>query len=279
MQTTINQGQVPVGTEISGNGYCMGDPNAGTKSWSGQVANPSLNPISYPNDGDSVTYQYNNCMINQQTSTGYSRETRYTGQMTETVVSHTNNTRTFTLVFSNLNTTTTQTINGVTSTLQTASFPNMSMTLTATGGLVTGWFNIAQLVMNSTGTFSLTSNGVTRTRALNQLQETFRMNQFALDGTYSQNNSTKEHTINGLMSVDRMGGAANIATVTPFISSNTYSSTYPNVGIATIKGKTGTIRITAQSDATNVFIELDANDDGTYESSQTMTWTALLASM
>lgn len=157
-------------------------------------------------------------------------------------------------------------------------FPSLTSTFTFDGGYAGGSsFIVAKTTVQTTGSYTLTANGVSRTRAANQVTEVLRDGDYALDGTSQSQGYDKQYSINGLMSNSRLNGAVNYTTVIAF-TFDAYAS-YPKEGQLIIAGESGKVRLTAQPDATNVFIELDANDDGIYESTQTLTWSELLANI
>jgi hypothetical protein len=140
--------------------------------------------------------------------------------------------------------------------------------------------SIAETTQKSSGTFSYKLNGSARSRNLYNFTEVIRNGSYSLSGSFSNQGYKTRYSANGLAEFSKGNasvGAGTVTTLTTFETAN--GKTYPQSGQATIKGQKGTLRITAQSDATNVFIELDANDDGAYESTQTMTWAHLLASI
>lgn len=141
-------------------------------------------------------------------------------------------------------------------------------------------YTIAESTQTWNGNFSTTINGVTRERKLNNFIEIIRNGSYSLTGSYSNQGYKTRYSANGLAEFSKGNvsvGAGTVKTLTTFETAN--GKTYPKSGQAIIKGQKGTLRITAQPDATNVFIELDANDDGAYESTQTMTWAQLLESI
>jgi hypothetical protein len=80
-------------------------------------------------------------------------------------------------------------------------------------------------------------------------------------------------TASGSLRSAQAGGVVAITTPTPVV---VYAlDTYPRSGVVQARGSTGMMQLTAQSQ-TNVLLELDADDNGQYESTETVTWEWLL---
>jgi hypothetical protein len=80
-------------------------------------------------------------------------------------------------------------------------------------------------------------------------------------------------TASGSLRSAQAGGVVAITTPTPVV---VYAlDTYPRSGVVQARGSTGTMQLTAQSQ-TDVLLELDADDNGQYESTETVTWEWLL---
>jgi len=81
-------------------------------------------------------------------------------------------------------------------------------------------------------------------------------------------------SLSGTLTAQSLGGTLSIATTLPLTQGP--SDEYPSAGQVVISGASGSaVRVTAISD-TQVSVELDANGDGTYESSQTVAWGTLV---
>lgn len=80
-------------------------------------------------------------------------------------------------------------------------------------------------------------------------------------------------TIQGGVHSAEAGGTVSVATQTRF--RNVHTDEYPRSGVALITGLSGQLRMTAVS-ATEVRLELDANDDGTFENVVTVRWDWLI---
>jgi hypothetical protein len=83
-------------------------------------------------------------------------------------------------------------------------------------------------------------------------------------------------TFNGTMQAHSVtGGAVTLTTLTPVIKLD--ADAYPSSGVLRAKGTTGSLLLTVLN-ATTVQVQLDANDDGVYESTTTQAWSSLIPS-
>ncbi len=80
-------------------------------------------------------------------------------------------------------------------------------------------------------------------------------------------------TVQGVMESANAGGTFAISTLTQIEADDTEA--YPRAGVLKMVGRTGTMMLSALS-AAQVRVDLDANDDGIYESGVTQTWDWLL---
>lgn len=232
-------------------------PTSGTMTISGQVTDQN---DFMATTGDYISISASNCDTGSGT---------LNGNFSLRVISSSLASRTIRFTYQNLSL-----ISGA----NQLAFPSLTSTFTFEGGYAGGSsFIVAKTTVQTTGSYTLTANGISRTRAANQLTETLRDGDYALDGTSQSQGYDKQYSINGLMSNSRLNGAVNYTTVTAF-TFDAFAS-YPKEGQLIIAGKSGKVRLTSQSDATHVFIELDADDDGSYESTQTLTWSELLANI
>jgi|GEM_PF-2234265 len=78
-------------------------------------------------------------------------------------------------------------------------------------------------------------------------------------------------TLQGRMQSAAAGGDFDVATLAGASMTKYHAEDYPRSGVVKVKGKTGSLTLTALS-ASAVQIDLDANDDGTTESSVSQTW-------
>lgn len=109
----------------------------------------------------------------------------------------------------------------------------------------------------------VTSN-LTTTTSSQGLNEVIRMSNYRVQMT--TNSSQVSTTINGNINVPSLGSnTITVSTSTPFV---TYNNGYPSTGRSLLRAANGgQVSVTATG-TTNAFIELDANADGTYETSQ-----------
>lgn len=83
-------------------------------------------------------------------------------------------------------------------------------------------------------------------------------------------------TFDGVLQAQSVpGGAVTLTTVSPIVQLD--ADAYPSSGVLKIQGAHGTLLLTVLS-ATTVQEQLDTNDDGTYESTTTVAWSALIPS-
>lgn len=259
-KTTLNlaQTQTPnIPTAASVQNQSVTCSTSGTMTISGQVTNQN---DFMATTGDYISISATNCVTGSAT---------LNGNFSLKVISSSPASRTIRFTYQNLSL-----ISGANQLV----FPSLTSTFTFDGGYAGGSsFTVAKTTVQTTGSYTLTANGVSRTRAANQFTEILRDGDYALDGTSQSQGYDKQYSLNGLMSNSRLNGAVNYTTVTAFTFD--VGASYPKEGQLIIAGKSGKVRLTAQSDATHVFIELDANDDDIYESTQTVTWSELLANI
>jgi hypothetical protein len=96
---------------------------------------------------------------------------------------------------------------------------------------------------------------------------------FYQDAGYDGNTGLTTTTMNGSMQSQALGGSVIVSTVTPIVVGD--SDNYPRSGAVKALGSAGEVRLTAVS-ASQVRIDLDADDNGSFESSITDDWDWLL---
>jgi hypothetical protein len=96
---------------------------------------------------------------------------------------------------------------------------------------------------------------------------------FVEDATYDDGTGHTMSNVRGTIDSTLAGGAFSVSTDTAI--GRLYSDPYPHEGRLRVTGDSGTMLIAPQS-ATQVRIDLDSNDDGTFESSEIKDWDWLL---
>jgi len=92
---------------------------------------------------------------------------------------------------------------------------------------------------------------------------------FVQDSTHDYSVGRSTSTLTGVMESAKAGGSFAVSTMTPIELYDTDS--YPRVGEVTMRGRTGVMNLRVLS-TEQVLVELDANGDGTFESSTPRTW-------
>jgi hypothetical protein len=87
-------------------------------------------------------------------------------------------------------------------------------------------------------------------------------------------NSSTSLTLAGSFTASSIGGRVTIATPVPLIQGP--ADVYPTTGQVRITGAAGSTLLATVLDATQVQLQLDANGDGTYESTTTVAWSTLV---
>lgn len=122
------------------------------------------------------------------------------------------------------------------------------------------------------------TNGLTGSVSGNGISESLGFYPaFAAVATYTEDGTgaviSSSATINGTLSSNNLGGLVQIETSSAFL--HLMSNEYPHAGTARVAGNSSALRMVVL-DATKVRLDLDAQGDGTYESSTEVLWTTLL---
>ena len=96
---------------------------------------------------------------------------------------------------------------------------------------------------------------------------------FRQDTAYDSTTGLSSTTMNGSNQSQALGGMVLTSTTKPIVVSDT--DTYPSSGVVRVVGSTGEVRLTAVS-ASEVQIELDAEQNGSFESGHTLAWDQLI---
>jgi len=159
----------------------------------------------------------------------------------------------------------------------TASDSEGSLTMNGTMG-----FDMAELDSNSDRMTVTAETPVTTRLATGTLSDTTTLGvgyqqtelyEYAVSMPGGQVSGRSTVTLSGVLGSTALGGSFSLATTTPFVRYDI--DPYPSSGVLLVQGRTGTVRLTAQS-YRNVLLELDADDNGIYESSRAITWIWLM---
>ncbi len=146
--------------------------------------------------------------------------------------------------------------------------------LTAT---LDGSLSISEVDSDTESTTTLGTGGGTLTVTLaaasyNDVVQFDTSTQIVVDQQTTAGRSTL--TVDGPMQAQTVaGGAATLQTVSPLVQLD--GDAYPSSGVVKMRGAHGTLLMTVLS-ASSVQLQLDADDDGSYESTTTVPWTSLV---
>lgn len=129
------------------------------------------------------------------------------------------------------------------------------------------------ITAQSAVTTQLTAGAVTDTVTLAPgYQETdlTELSVLAPNGRYASRTTV---TFSGSIGSNKLGGQMQVSSSTPVVMYD-YDD-FPSSGVVLVQGRVGTLRMTVLS-ATQVRLELDADDNGVYETSSTVNWTWLV---
>jgi|GEM_PF-1723911 len=142
--------------------------------------------------------------------------------------------------------------------------------------LLNGGFTMALSYDNATGveTSTISGEALLAEESFGGVVSQEALSQFSLVDSYNLSNGNSTFDRDYTFYSTAIGGSVTVVTTIPFVIDYSY---YPSAGQLVITGAgDAKVRVTALSDATNVFIEYDvAPADGVYESNQTVTWSYL----
>jgi hypothetical protein len=124
-------------------------------------------------------------------------------------------------------------------------------------------------------TLSVGSSGLTASTASTAYTDAVSFASGFVITTDEASSGSVSVSLAGTMSAQSVGGSITIATPQPLVEAS--SDTYPSSGQVILTGASGSAVRATVLDNTQVKIELDANGDGTYESTSIVTWNALIA--
>ena len=148
------------------------------------------------------------------------------------------------------------------------SFNDLQITERGETSLVDGGFNLTYARATNTNTisgadlymYSSTGQGV-------------RMSNFNIASSLS--GSTETTTITMTLASTRINGSVQVQSTTPLVTTNVDTDDYPSSGVLQITGANSTLTVTVL-DATSVQLELDADNDGTIDYTDSpVSWTTI----
>jgi len=169
-------------------------------------------------------------------------------------------------------------VNGSNSQLSVnAQFQTLAVTDTGSSYTVNGSVSVAETDNDVTTNTAITigSGGLSLVVAATGLNDTITLGAgLAVTTTTADDGSFAAVAVNGSVTSSALGGTVSIAT--PIALSGPGSDAYPSAGQMVITGASGSkVRISAVSNA-QATLELDADGDGSYESSSTVAWSSLV---
>jgi len=216
-------------------------PGGGTVTITVSVSNPNA---TQPSAGDSVKFAFHNCAA--------------AGYMTTGSIKFVIKTYTASSNFS-----------------ASYSFSNFKETNIATGDYlkITGGYT-AGITIGTDFTYSLTGNSIVFEASISGTVNQLRYSNFSfVDILYGTGDVSFDHDFT--VASTEIGGSITVNTVTAFVIPA--ANTYPTSGQLVVTGANNAkVRLTAQPDGVNVFVEYDIVPvDGIYESNATVPWASL----
>lgn len=157
-----------------------------------------------------------------------------------------------------------------------ADFQNVSAVEGGLTSTVDGTLSIAEAdsVTESDITLTVGAGGLTETMASAGYNDVVTLEaglRITVDDVFAANRTTM--TFDGVLDAQSVGGGVTLTTKSPIVLLD--SDTYPSAGAIQAKGAHGTLLVTVLG-TTSVQLQLDADDDGNYESTTTTAWTSLI---
>ncbi len=234
------------GTTLLPTGVSSSQTQACTTSGNITVTYEAASAATYPSSGDSVTFAFNSCVESN---------IMLSGSMKLTV-----NTYTSGSAFS-----------------ATYTFNQLKTTLISTGDYSMIHGDYTASISDSSTLFeaSLTGTSLYFEASISGTTGQALLSNFSYVDTYTYASGDWSMDHDFTFASTDLGGSVNVNTVTPFVVPA--ANTYPTSGQMVVTGAGGAkIRLTAQPDGTNVYVEYDIVPvDGVYESNTTVAWSSL----
>lgn len=158
-----------------------------------------------------------------------------------------------------------------------ANFQNVAVVEDGATSTIAGNVAVAEndTDLDTVTTLSVGSGGLTASTASSGYNDSVSFaSGFAILTDEATSGASTSVSLSGTMSAQSLGGSITISTPQPLVQLST--DNYPSAGQVIVTGATGSAVRATVLDNTQVRVELDANGDGTYESTSTVAWTTLI---
>jgi hypothetical protein len=219
-------------------------------------------------DTKSYTITANNCIETDGSTTNGSMSFVFSGSIPKgaRLESTTPYSASFSVNYQNIVLTDSGFINGAPANIEEKLNGSSSFSITSTGAYTR---NVSLSIPLLAASATVTTGGTSKT-ATQVIENQSFVNGTSRTGTYSYNEAA---SISGKVSSGINNQSISLATNQPFVTRSV--DVYPSSGQITVTGNQNSkIRLTALSNS-QARLELDANGDGTYEGSQTISWASL----
>jgi hypothetical protein len=158
-----------------------------------------------------------------------------------------------------------------------ANFQSVVVTDNAVTSTISGTVTVAENDMPTVTetTLSVGNSGLTASTASTGYNDSVSFASGFVIRTDESSSGSVSVSLSGTMTAQSLAGSITISTPQPVVEGS--GDSYPSSGQVIITGASGSAVRATVLDNTQVRLELDANGDGTYESTSTVAWTALIA--
>jgi len=158
-----------------------------------------------------------------------------------------------------------------------ANFQNVAVVEDGVTSTIAGNVTVTEndAALDTETTLSVGSSGLTASTASSAYNDSVSFAAgFLIQTDEATSGASTSVSMSGTMSAQSLGGSVTISTPQALVQLST--DNYPSAGQVIVTGATGSAVRATVLDNTQVRVELDANGDGTYESTATVAWTTLI---
>lgn len=158
-----------------------------------------------------------------------------------------------------------------------ASFQNVVVVEDGVTSTIAGDVTVAEndTTLDTVTTLNVGSGGLTASTASSGYNDSVSFaSGFVIRTDEATSGASTSVSLSGTMSAQSLGGSITISTPQALVQLST--DNYPSAGQVIVTGATGSAVRATVLDNAQVRVELDANGDGTYESTATVAWTTLI---